>query len=161
MPRNESLSRFCRIFTTRNNGKPSKSLRPVASLLVASVAICAAVAFSISVESRSLGWLWKAPPSTTLTTSAVAKSAPSSVAVARRSAVANALAMPPAAPTVTATKTDTLLTDVDLDGKADPGDTLKYTVTIGATGADATGVTFTDTVDPNTTFDAASLRTTP
>ncbi|HEY3582719.1 MAG TPA: Ig-like domain-containing protein, partial [Pyrinomonadaceae bacterium] len=53
------------------------------------------------------------------------------------------------------------MTDNDNDGKADPGDTLKYTVGINATGGDATGVTFTDTVDPNTTFVAGTLRTTP
>ncbi|HEY2964560.1 MAG TPA: Ig-like domain-containing protein, partial [Pyrinomonadaceae bacterium] len=69
--------------------------------------------------------------------------------------------MPPVAPTVTATKIDSLFTDVDLDGKADPGDTLKYTVVISASGEDATGVMFSDTVDPNTTFVAGTLMTTP
>src|SRR6185369_13527363 len=67
----------------------------------------------------------------------------------------------PFAPTVTATKTDSLFTDVDNDTNADPGDTLKYTVTINATGEDATGVTFTDTVDHNTTFVPGTLQTTP
>src|SRR6185503_12728491 len=42
-----------------------------------------------------------------------------------------------------------------------PGDTLKYTVSITATGEDATGVTFTDTVDPNTAFVGGSLTATP
>src|SRR6185437_327522 len=65
------------------------------------------------------------------------------------------------APVVTASKTDSLLTDVDVDGKADPGDTLKYAVTIGASGQDATGVTFTDTVDPQTTFVGGSLAASP
>jgi hypothetical protein len=65
------------------------------------------------------------------------------------------------APTVTATKTDALFTDVDGDNAADPGDTLKYTVTINASGEDATGVTFTDTVDPNTAFVAGTLKATP
>ena len=65
------------------------------------------------------------------------------------------------APTVTASKTDSLFTDVDGDLQADPGDTLKYTVTINASGEDATGVTFTDTVDPNTAFVAGTLRATP
>jgi len=65
------------------------------------------------------------------------------------------------APTVSATKSDALFTDVDGDLQADPGDTLKYTVNIGASGEDATGVTFTDTVDPNTTFVAGTLRATP
>ena len=62
---------------------------------------------------------------------------------------------------MTATKTDSLLVDNDIDLKADPGDTLKYTVVIGATGEDATGVTFTDTVDPNTAFVPGSIFTTP
>ena len=65
------------------------------------------------------------------------------------------------APTVTATKTDSLFTDVDGDLQADPGDTLKYTVSISASGEDATGVTFTDTVDPNTAFVGGSLTATP
>ena len=65
------------------------------------------------------------------------------------------------APIVTASKTDALFTDVDGDLQADPGDTLKYTVTISASGEDATGVTFTDTVDPNTAFVGGSLTATP
>lgn len=65
------------------------------------------------------------------------------------------------APTVSATKTDALFTDVDGDLQADPGDTLKYTVNINAAGEDATGVTFTDTVDPNTAFVPGTLRATP
>jgi hypothetical protein len=69
--------------------------------------------------------------------------------------------IPPVAPTVSATKADFLLTDVDGDNQADPGDTLKYTVSINASGEDATGVTFTDTVDPNTAFVPGSLRATP
>ncbi len=69
--------------------------------------------------------------------------------------------LPPAAPTVSATKTDSLFNDVDNDLQADPGDTIKYTVNINASGSDATGVTFTDTVDPNTAFVPGSLRATP
>jgi uncharacterized repeat protein (TIGR01451 family) len=65
------------------------------------------------------------------------------------------------APTVTATKTDSLFADADSDTQADPGDTIKYTVNINASGQDATGVTFTDTVDPNTTFVPGSLTATP
>jgi hypothetical protein len=68
----------------------------------------------------------------------------------------------PFAPTVSATKTDALVTDVDGDFLADPGDTLKYTVNINNGGPDAaTGVTFTDTVDPNTNFVPGSLTATP
>jgi hypothetical protein len=67
----------------------------------------------------------------------------------------------PLAPTVTATKTDSLFTDVDGDSQADPGDTIKYSVNISASGDDATGVTFTDTVDPNTAFVPGSLTARP
>jgi hypothetical protein len=67
----------------------------------------------------------------------------------------------PVAPTVTATKTDSLFADADNDTQADPGDTIKYTVNISASGSDATGVTFTDNVDPNTTFVPGSLTATP
>ncbi|MEK6281967.1 MAG: Calx-beta domain-containing protein [Acidobacteriota bacterium] len=65
------------------------------------------------------------------------------------------------APTVTASKTDSLFTDVDGDLQADPGDTLQYTVKIDAAGEDATGVSFSDTVDPNTAFVPGSLTATP
>jgi len=127
------------------------------------LALLGAVVVSVSVESRTGGWLRKAQPSEG---SATAKAAVAPVSKANSKpldAVLRAGLRPanPVAPTVTATKTDSLFTDVDNDGKADPGDTLKYTVTIGATGADATGVTFTDTVDPNTTFVAGTLMTTP
>jgi hypothetical protein len=64
-------------------------------------------------------------------------------------------------PTVSATKVDSLITDVDNDGKADPGDTLRYTVAITASGEDATGVNFADTVDPNTTFVGGTLAASP
>jgi hypothetical protein len=65
------------------------------------------------------------------------------------------------APNITATKTDMIFTDVDGDGRADPGDTLKYTVTISNPGTDATGVKFTDTLDTNLTLVAGSVNTTP
>ena len=61
-----------------------------------------------------------------------------------------------AAPIISATKTDSF-TDVGGDGKADPGQTISYTVTITNTGPDpATNLTFTDTVDPNTTLQAGT-----
>ena len=66
------------------------------------------------------------------------------------------------APTVTASKTDALVpTGNNGDGKADPGDTINYTVSITASGEDATGVAFDDTVDPNTAFVPGSLTVTP
>jgi uncharacterized repeat protein (TIGR01451 family) len=66
------------------------------------------------------------------------------------------------APAISATKTDTLLVDRDNDGKADPGDTLRYTVVVSNTGsADATGVTFNDTLDSHTALVSGSIKTTP
>jgi len=138
-------------------------IRPFTPFLIVAVCLLAAVGFSISVESRSSGWFRKDQPSTPQINAERTKNSRSnSVPVNSHTATGtSATFVSPVAPTVTATKTDSLFTDVDLDGKADPGDTLKYTVVIGATGADATGVTFTDTVDPNTTFVAGTLRTTP
>jgi uncharacterized repeat protein (TIGR01451 family) len=58
--------------------------------------------------------------------------------------------------TVTATKTHTP------SGNRAPGDTLTYTVVITNTGAaDATGVSFTDTIDPNTTLVPGSVNSSP
>ena len=54
-----------------------------------------------------------------------------------------------------------MFTDGNGDLQADPGDTMNYTVTIVASGEDATGVAFTDTVDPNTAFVGGSLTVTP
>jgi hypothetical protein len=64
-------------------------------------------------------------------------------------------------PTITATKVDSIFTDVDGDGRADPGDTLQYTVTINNGGTDATGVKFTDTIDTNTTLVGGSINSSP
>src|SRR5438105_3313008 len=70
----------------------------------------------------------------------------------------------PLAPTITATDVATVFTDTDGDGRADPGDTLLYTVTISNTagvGNDATGVSFTDTLDSKLTLVGGSLNVTP
>jgi uncharacterized repeat protein (TIGR01451 family) len=62
----------------------------------------------------------------------------------------------PFTPTITATKSHTPA------GNANPGDTLTYTVVIANSGStDATGVNFTDTIDPNTTLVAGSLIASP
>src|SRR5438874_11948844 len=63
---------------------------------------------------------------------------------------------------ITATKVDSISTDTDGDGRADPGDTIQYDVTVtnGAPG-DATGVKFTDTIDANETIVANSLQASP
>src|SRR5437870_1881302 len=59
-------------------------------------------------------------------------------------------------PVITATKVDAY-PDPNADGKADPGETITYTINISNTGTgDATGVMFTDTIDPNTTLVAMS-----
>ena len=152
---------------------PSKSLariirrnlsnRAAAPMLIAIVALLAAVVLSVSVESRNSGSLRKPQSSTPPSNSEVAKISTSSPATLKpnRSAARSAAITSPFVPTVTATKADSLLTDVDMDGQADPGDTLRYTVAIGVTGMDATGVMFTDMVDANTAFVPGSLMTTP
>jgi uncharacterized repeat protein (TIGR01451 family) len=62
---------------------------------------------------------------------------------------------------ITATKSDSF-PDPDADGKAEPGDTITYDVNVSNAGAaDATGVNFNDTIDPNTTLVPGSLRVSP
>jgi uncharacterized repeat protein (TIGR01451 family) len=63
-------------------------------------------------------------------------------------------------PVVSATKTAALLTDADGDNMADPGDTLRYTITVANTGSgDAAGVLFSDTPDANTAVVNGSVTT--
>ncbi|HEX7176858.1 MAG TPA: Ig-like domain-containing protein, partial [Pyrinomonadaceae bacterium] len=65
------------------------------------------------------------------------------------------------APNIVATKVDSF-NDLGADGKADPGQTITYTVTITNNGPDpATGVTFTDMVDANTSLVPGSVQTQP
>jgi hypothetical protein len=110
--------------------------------------------------------LWKSQPiAPSLSSDSSSKPEPVKTSTSASASVASHRPLGPnaalLAPTVTATKADSLVTDVDNDGKADPGDTLRYTVAIGASGQDATGVNFTDTVDPNTTFVVGSLAASP
>jgi len=64
------------------------------------------------------------------------------------------------APVLTAVKTDSLLVDLNGDGFAGPGDTLRYRVVIANRGnAPATGVAFSDTPDPNTALVPGSVQT--
>ena len=166
MPRRNSLIRFLQArFSFNKTTTALKRKRPTALVLIGIIAATALVAFSISVESRSGGWLrrvlqpeTKSPVSSVPGNSEAAKNTP---AAPSANPYYTLSPVSPLAPIVTATKTDALLTDVDLDLKADPGDTLRYTVVIGATGEDATGVTFNDTVDPNTAFVPGSIMTTP
>ncbi|HKG78708.1 MAG TPA: Ig-like domain-containing protein, partial [Pyrinomonadaceae bacterium] len=60
----------------------------------------------------------------------------------------------------TATKTDSF-PDPNMDGKASAGETITYDVNITNNGTDATGVTFNDTIDPNTTLVGGSLKVSP
>ena len=139
---------------------PKFSKNKSATLLIVFIAMATAIAFSVSVSSRSAG-LWKSqptPPSSSKPEpTKTSSSAPASVASHRPVGPIAA----PFVPTITATKTDALVVDADNDGKADPGDTLKYTVNLGATGEDALGVQFNDTVDPNTNFLAGTLAASP
>src|SRR5215217_1882565 len=158
MPLDDNRPGFIRKTLNFRNRKFSKNKS--ATLLIAFIALVTAIAFSVSVKSRTGQWLLGSQPSAPSSS----KPEPVQTSTSASASVASHRPLGPNAallvPTVTATKTDSF-TDSDMDGKAEPGQTLKYTVNIGATGEDATGVTFTDTVDPNTTFDAASLRTTP
>ncbi|HKY45103.1 MAG TPA: Ig-like domain-containing protein, partial [Pyrinomonadaceae bacterium] len=165
MPRIHTLARVIRSLSFRKNSKSNnstKSNRSSAPMLIAAVALLAAVAFSVSVESRRGRWLGTPRPATPAANPEVAKdsSARSDALKTSTSRSTSPTFVAPFAPTVTATKADSFV-DGDGDLKAEPGDTLKYTVVIGATGEDATGVTFSDTVDTNTTFVPGSLMTTP
>src|SRR6266849_628799 len=64
---------------------------------------------------------------------------------------------------VTATMSAALtVTENNGDGKADPGDTINYTVQLGNTsGSDGTGITFSDTIDTHTTLVGGTLNSTP
>ncbi|HEX8338613.1 MAG TPA: Ig-like domain-containing protein, partial [Pyrinomonadaceae bacterium] len=70
------------------------------------------------------------------------------------------VAPPPVAPTLSVTKVDSF-PDADGDGKAEPGQTITYTVTVTNNGTDATNVQLTDTIDPNTTLVPGSVSTQP
>ena len=64
-----------------------------------------------------------------------------------------------AVPTVTATKRDSYPSHTS--GKAQPGDTVSYTTSISNASSDATGVSFSDPLDANTTYVPGSLESTP
>ena len=70
--------------------------------------------------------------------------------------------VPPApfVPNISATKVDSF-PDPNIDGKADPGETITYTTTITNSGTDASGVQLTDTIDANTTLVPGSLKISP
>ncbi|HRF50572.1 MAG TPA: Ig-like domain-containing protein, partial [Anaerolineales bacterium] len=64
------------------------------------------------------------------------------------------------APALAAVQSVALQTDVDGDGQADPGDTLRYTLVVSNTGgADAQAVNLTEALDANTTLTGAAQAT--
>ncbi|MFC2000655.1 beta strand repeat-containing protein, partial [Chloroflexota bacterium] len=64
-----------------------------------------------------------------------------------------------AAPALKATKADSLLMDVDTNGRTSPGDTILYSIDITNEGnVVASDVTYNDTPDPNTTLVVGSVK---
>ena len=67
----------------------------------------------------------------------------------------------PNAVNIVATKRDAVVNDVDGDGRADPGDSLRYMVVITNSGdTDATSVVFNDKIDDNTVL-SGTIKSTP
>ena len=64
-------------------------------------------------------------------------------------------------PSITANNQDSITTDVDGDLRADPGDTVQYTVTINNAGTDATAVSFLDALDANMMLVPGSIHASP
>src|SRR5215208_8053172 len=99
-----------------------------------------------------------------LVLSPLAPLAPSAAAAPKSSRPAAAPPVEPAtapvAPSITATKTDSF-PDPNMDGKASAGETITYDVNITNNGTDASGVTFNDTIDSNTTLVGGSLKVSP
>src|ERR1051326_739998 len=102
-----------------------------------------------------------APAAPLVSASARVESNPATVGLRPADASVPAPALDPPTAIISATKTDSF-PDPDGDGKAEPGQTVTYDVNVSNTGAaDATGVTFNDTVDANTTLVPGSLRVSP
>lgn len=64
-------------------------------------------------------------------------------------------------PNVTASKRDLALDNNPIAGTIPEGSTFKYRITVGNTGGMSQGTDLADTVDANTTLNAATLRATP
>jgi Bacterial Ig domain/Carboxypeptidase regulatory-like domain len=85
-----------------------------------------------------------------------------------REALENALFVNPLAqkpsinvgPNISATLRDSFV-DANSSTRADPGSIVTYTAVVTNTGSDASGVSFTDTPDPNTTLVGGSLKISP
>jgi hypothetical protein len=87
------------------------------------------------------------------------KAAPAQPAAQRQPPVTSSIT----AADITATKTDVIVSDTLGDGKAQAGDTIKYTITVNnnSTTDTATGVVLNDTIDSNTTIVADSIHAQP
>ncbi len=70
---------------------------------------------------------------------------------------------PLGSPSITASKVYSLAVDVNGNTRANPGDTLGYTIAItnAAGGSNALGMNFNDTLDPHTTLVAGSVHASP
>src|SRR5205085_12583408 len=83
----------------------------------------------------------------------------------RPEAAPQPLAPPPVVSDVTATLATSFTNgvggDVDGDGKADPGDTINYSITLSSSGAGATGLSLSNPLDSHTTLVGGSLNSTP
>ncbi len=79
--------------------------------------------------------------------------------IPNKSHLSSAHTLPPALG-VTATKTVAITNDTGPTG-ATSGDELEYTILISSSGSNASGVIFTDAIDPNTTLVANSLKVSP
>src|SRR5215216_5208978 len=97
---------------------------------------------------------YASPSSSSRARTASTNAAPQPVPVAPEPVAA------PLVPNVTATKVDSF-PDADMDGKAAPGETITYDVNVTNNGTDANNVTFTDTIDSNTTLVAGSMKVSP
>lgn len=64
-------------------------------------------------------------------------------------------------PILAATKVDALVTDTDGDGRVDPGDRVRYTITLTNAGNQAVAVDLDDTPDANTALVPGSVSSTP
>jgi hypothetical protein len=130
---------------------PSRPSLRKSRLFIFCIILTAVVAFGISVSSHS-GDPGKAESAGTPITAQRVKAA------YRFPSIFTPL-LP--APTVTVKMSDVILSDGPEVGKAGPGEKIQYTLTIQNTGSDASNVTVTDTVDPNTTYNSGSLNAAP
>jgi len=153
------------LFSKSSLSKPRVIIFALMCVIIAAAIVLPAVSVSMNpitpANSRPDDTLEPAAINSVATTApAVASPAPATGVPSISSLAAAPLA--PFASNLTATKAVAFQNDVDGDGKADPGDTLMYTVTITNNGPDPAGsVSMTDTLDPNLTLVPGSINTSP